>query len=287
MSDKFDVEAAVSINPALCIKSTKAVCFLCVWATIADAHASLSPTRKDAVINNFCIGFYDKEICRLAVYKNIIPNDFTFSGNQHVRFVEAINNRPAELEWKNQSSAIVLHLRGEEENLSLPALGVEQLVISPGAIDINSDDFGAKGAPISGGLAEIFDCKGQNTSLVDQTVSCTRATKVSARLGTTDAACNLVAFSGGFSTGDRNQQSLSGVVKGNCNANDAKAPDYGRDHPPQCSIASGVRGLPLGAKIGLTIVLSLPAWVLVFRALDLFDGLGIRRNRRSAALCVG
>ena len=57
----------------------------------------------------------------------------------------------------------------------------------------------------------------------------------------------------------------------------------GNSRPP-CSFASGVCGLPLSAKVALTVITALIAWPLYDRALDYFDGLGGRLRNRWRAL---
>ncbi len=63
-----------------------------------------------------------------------------------------------------------------------------------------------------------------------------------------------------------------------------KNTNYEREKPPQCSIARGICGLPLSAKIGITIFLAAFARPFLFRAVALFGGFDRPRDRRPALL---
>jgi hypothetical protein len=54
-------------------------------------------------------------------------------------------------------------------------------------------------------------------------------------------------------------------------------------HPPPCRVTSGVCSLPLGAKVGLTVVLSAVAWPLQDWAFNQWVGFSGRRLRWRAA----
>jgi hypothetical protein len=65
----------------------------------------------------------------------------------------------------------------------------------------------------------------------------------------------------------------------------AEGGNKGADHRPRRSPASSVCGLPLGAKIILSLILVWPAWRCVDVGLDYLDGFGDRdRDRRRTAL---
>jgi hypothetical protein len=76
---------------------------------------------------------------------------------------------------------------------------------------------------------------------------------------------------------DQSEQSDSTDGKG------YRRPEHGPVRPI-CRVSSGACGIPLGAKIGLVVVLTVGAWGLIFASFGL---LGLRiRNRREGAIYV-
>lgn len=63
-------------------------------------------------------------------------------------------------------------------------------------------------------------------------------------------------------------------------ASGSKRSNEGANHRPYCSVLSGVCGLPLGAKIALTPILALLAWICQDRFLDSWWALGRDRMGR-------
>ena len=81
------------------------------------------------------------------------------------------------------------------------------------------------------------------------------------------------------SSGGRSRQ-MQAVEKAS-NAGEGKE---GLPLGPPSGICCAVRSLPLGAKIGTSIILALGAWGVVFSAWDRFDGFNGRRRSRKASL---
>ena len=74
------------------------------------------------------------------------------------------------------------------------------------------------------------------------------------------------------------------------NAGDSGAGLQRREHrPTECRVTSGVCGLPLGAKIGLAVVLSWFAWGCLFAAYDCLTlrPRDVRKGLRDLACAVG
>jgi hypothetical protein len=64
-------------------------------------------------------------------------------------------------------------------------------------------------------------------------------------------------------------------------------PNDGTKHGPQCRIDSCVCGLPLGAKIGITIIFAWLAWLFMEHRLDRFDNQDGRGRNWRAGLLYG
>ena len=71
----------------------------------------------------------------------------------------------------------------------------------------------------------------------------------------------------------------TGVPNRNENTNYANKPNDGTKHSPECRLGSRVCGLPLGTKIGSTIIFARLAWLFMGRRLDRFDNLDGRGRR--------
>jgi hypothetical protein len=84
-----------------------------------------------------------------------------------------------------------------------------------------------------------------------------------------------------------NSDGLASIVQSPEQSDGADYPKREGKHGPECRITSGVCGLPLGAKIILTLILAWPAWWLLGRAIDRLDGLGGRPRSLRTALLLG
>ena len=92
----------------------------------------------------------------------------------------------------------------------------------------------------------------------------------------------LGRFSGFFDTFNGGVSSSPGFSQGPQDAESAGYSNESGEHRPECSITSGICGLPLGAKVGIAIILSWLAWPRLFAAYDcltlrprkLFKGFG-------------
>ena len=64
------------------------------------------------------------------------------------------------------------------------------------------------------------------------------------------------------------------------NAKGANNADSQRPEGPVCRVSSGACGIPLRAKVGLLVLLALPAWLLIFAGIGCFSDLFLRAHYR-------
>jgi len=83
------------------------------------------------------------------------------------------------------------------------------------------------------------------------------------------------------------ENGLAGVVESPQQPENADEADPEAPFGPIGRIGRTLRRSPLGAKVGIAVLPVIPAWLIIFRGLDWFDGLGCRRNRlRGVGLCL-
>lgn len=87
--------------------------------------------------------------------------------------------------------------------------------------------------------------------------------------------------------GDGGKDSAASIVDTQEQPNGTRYAEPELPPRPGGSVARGVGSLPLGAKIVVASIPIWPAWILLFRGLDYFDGLGCRRHRWRAGGLVG
>jgi len=79
-----------------------------------------------------------------------------------------------------------------------------------------------------------------------------------------------------MSGGDRSIGGLSRIVKADQQADNAQPAKPQLQPSPIRSIARSFRSAPLGAQIGIAFAPGFPAWLVIFRGLDRFEGYGGR-----------
>jgi len=102
------------------------------------------------------------------------------------------------------------------------------------------------------------------------------------------AFCDLQSGVGIFGRFDSGGCDLSRKVKVIEQSKDAREGDPEASSGPFTRLLGLIRRLPFGAKLGFSVLFALPAWAIMFRSWDRFDGYdGRLRNRREGLTYCG